>query len=218
MAEKVTFDGDNKLITVHTGFTNIDVGTDIYYPWKLWVLESDNSKYLPAFRAFGGDQTTPNQNAPNYYFLINDWRVRVEDLTIAVNWNLYSDDYDSPYINVNSTILSKNSDLPGIYEVNSSLTGMTNSLTGITDTVNTIDTNVVDLLLDVKHILGLVQSNFRLSNHVYDAYNRLTSVLIKIYYNSTDCDNDVNAFATYTMTSEYDVNTGLLTSYKVVKN
>jgi len=217
MALKVTFDGENKLITINSGVTDIDVGIDIYYEWKKWVLEGDNSKYLAAFRAFGGDPTTTNQTAPNYYFLTNGWIVRAQDLTLSVNWNLYSDDYDSPFENINSTILSKNSDIPGIYEVNNSLTGITLTLSGMNNTINEIDTNVVDLSLDVKHILGLVQSNFRLSDHVYDSGNRLTSVLIKIYYNKDDCNNDVNAFATYTMNSTYDVD-GLLVDYKVVKN
>lgn len=167
------------------------------------VLESDNSKWLAAFRSFGGDPTTINQNAPSYFFLINNWRVIVDSLNIVFDNNLYSDDYESPFVNINSSILSKNSDIPNINAIN-------NSLTGITSALN-------DLSLDIKHILGLSQQNYRLSNHVYDSGNRLTSVIIKIFNNKNDCENNINNFATYTMNAEYDT-TGLLIDYKVTKN
>jgi len=207
---KVTFDGLHKLININSGNTDIDVRVDLYLEWKKWVLEDDNSKWLPAFRTFGGDPTSVNQNAPSYYFLINEWLVKVVYLTISVNDNLYSDDYTTPYINIGSTILSKNSDMPGIENVNNSLTGITNILTGITD-------SLIDLSLDIKHILGLSQQNYRLSNHSYDSENRLISVTIKIFNNKIDCDNNINNFANYTMTAAYDIN-GLLIDYKVVKN
>jgi hypothetical protein len=214
---KVIFDGDNKLITINSGVTDIDVGNDIYLEWKKWVLQSDNSKYLPAFRAFGGDPTTLNQTAPNYYFLINDWIVKVENLIININSNLYSEDFPTPYDNINSTILSKNSDSPGIYDVNSSLQNINTTLTGISNSLSDIDNSILDLNLDMKHVLGLVQSNYRLTNHVYDADGRLTSTKINIFYNASDCSNNINPFATYNMTALYDID-GLLMDYKVVKN
>lgn len=214
---KVTFDGPTRLITVITGVTDLDVKLDVYLPWKQWVEESDNSKWLAAFRAFGGDPTTLNQNAPSYFFLTNGWRLKVEDLIVTIHDNLYSDDYPTPYVNINSTILSKNSDIPGIDTISITLTGITNTLTGITDSLTNIDNSITDLSLDVKHILGLVQQNYRLSEHVYDSGNRLTSVKIKIFNNKADCDNNINSFANYTMTAVYDVN-GLLIDYKVVKN
>jgi hypothetical protein len=200
---KVTFDGANKWIFVNTGITNIDVRVDMYLEWKKWVLESDNSKWLAAFRSFGGDPTTINQNAPSYFFLINNWRVIVDSLNVVFDNNLYSDDYDTPFVNINSSILSKNSDIPNINTIS-------NTLTGITATLN-------DLSLDVKHILGLSQQNYRLSDHVYDSGNRLTSVIIKIFNSKIDCDNNINNFATYTMNAGYDAN-GLLVDYKVTKN
>lgn len=214
---KVTFDGVTKIITINTGITDIDVKLDLYVEWKKWVQESDNSKWLPAFRTFGGDPTTINQNAPSYYFLINNWIVLVQNLNLTIHDNLYSDDYTVPYINSGSTILSKNSDIPGINNVESSLTGITTTLSGITQDLDNISSSIVDLSLDVKHILGLSQQNYRLSGHVYDSGNRLTSVTIKLFYTKSDCDNNVNNFANYTMNASYDAN-GLLIDYKVVKN
>lgn len=54
---KVTFDGPNKLIIIHSGVTEIDVEQDMYLPWKEWVMDG-HSMYLAAFRTFGGDPTT----------------------------------------------------------------------------------------------------------------------------------------------------------------
>lgn len=214
---KVTFDGSTRIISVNTGVSYIDVKNDIYLEWKKWVQESDNSKWLAAFRAFGGDPTTSNQNAPSYFFLTNDWIVQVENLMLTVGDNLYSDDYAVPYLNINSTILSKNSDIPGIEPIGNTLTGITESLTGITNTLIDISDSIDYLIFDVKHILGLVQQNYRLSGHVYDSENRLTSVTIKIFNSKNDCDNNINSFANYTMSAAYDSN-GLLIDYKVVKN
>jgi len=203
---KVTFDGSAKIITINSGVTSIDVKTDLYLEWKQWVLEGDNSKWLAAFRSFGGDPTTLNQNAPSYFFLTNNWIVKIENLNVAIQDNLYSDDYDIPYLNINSTILSKNSDIPSI-----------DSLTGITETLSDMNNTIIDISFDVKHILGLSQQNYRLSNHVYDDDFRLTSVTIKLFNTKTDCNNNVNSFANYTMNAAYDDN-GLLIDYKVVKN
>ena len=199
---KVQFDGQNRLIIINTGITDIDVRVDLYLEWKNWVLQDNNSQWLAAFRAFGGDPTTVNQNAPSYYFLINNWLVKVENLPVTFNDNLYSDDYTTPFINNGSTILSKNTDIPNIDPINSVLTGLTES--------------IQEISLDIKHILGLSQQNYRLSDHVYDSSNRLTSVIIKLFKTKDDCDFDINEFATYNMNAVYD-NVGLLIDYKVVK-
>lgn len=208
MAEKVTFDGPNKLIIIKTGVTDLSVKDDIYIPWKQWVID-EGSMYLSAFRSFGGDPTTLNQNAPSYYFLTNNWRVKAENVSITLHENLYSDDYSNPFIIINSSVLSKNSDIPGIEGVNNELTGITSILTGISN-------DIQDIGVDVKLILGLSQHNYRLFNHVYDSGQRLLSVLIKLYNTSSDCNNDLNSFAQYQMNATYDSN-GLLTDYKVVK-
>jgi hypothetical protein len=80
------------------------------------------------------------------------------------------------------------------------------------------DYECVDALFDdVQLILGLVQSNFRITSPVYNANHLLTSATIKIYSNASDCTNDTNALATYSMTAVYNANNEM-TAYKVVKN
>ena len=80
------------------------------------------------------------------------------------------------------------------------------------------DYECVDALFDdVQLILGLVQNNFRITDAVYDSNHLLTSATIKIYANASDCTNDTNAIATYSMTAVYNAENEM-TSYKVVKN
>lgn len=107
---KVTFSGTNRTITVNSGVTSIDVTIDVYSEWKEWVLISNNAKYPQAIRTFGGDETTFGQFAPSYFFLTNGWRLVVDNLTLLVTGNLYTNEGDSPFLNVNSNITHKTTD------------------------------------------------------------------------------------------------------------
>ncbi len=107
MAEKVTFDGPNKIINVNFGETEIDAQRDLYSAWKRWTLTAPsaagipyNAGYLPAFRTTGGDPVGAGQAISGYFFLINGWRVRSweGDHFLTVNGNLYVDEGGSPFI------------------------------------------------------------------------------------------------------------------------
>lgn len=76
LLHKVTFDGENRLIIIAPGVTDIDVKVDIYSDWKEWVRVRDYSKYPRALRTIGGDATTPGERAGDLYFLMNGWRIR----------------------------------------------------------------------------------------------------------------------------------------------
>ena len=81
-----------------------------------------------------------------------------------------------------------------------------------------MDYECVDVLWDdVQLILGLVQNNFRITDAVYDSNHQLVSNTIKIFANASDCENDVNSIATYSMEAIYN-SEGETTSYKVIKN
>jgi len=94
-----TFDGDNLLIIMDNGTTEIDAQI-LYSDWKEWQLLSDNSKYYEAFRTIGGDSLTPTVEAGDYYFLRNDygWRIRPYegDHELTINGNLYGNDTTLP--------------------------------------------------------------------------------------------------------------------------
>lgn len=77
-------------------------------------------------------------------------------------------------------------------------------------------TYMTEMKADIKRILGLTQENFRITDHVYTGDN-LDSATIKIFNNSSDCDNDVNPLETYYMVALYD-SSGKLIDYKVTRN
>jgi hypothetical protein len=96
----VTFDGPNKLIRVNTGITSLDVRVDLYSNWKEWMVLGDNSKYLPAFSAIGGDQIAAGQFLGSTYFLENGWKIKLweGDHTLTVVGNLYTRDGSSAFV------------------------------------------------------------------------------------------------------------------------
>lgn len=100
MAEKATFDGPSKIITIVNGETEIDTQRDLYSAWKRWVVINDNSKYLQAFRTVGGDPIGAGQSVSPYFFLLNGWRVRSWEGQhfLTVDGNLFVDEGGSPFI------------------------------------------------------------------------------------------------------------------------
>lgn len=73
---------------------------DIFRAWADWMLLSDNSKYLPAFSATGGDDLGGGLLIPPYYFLLNGWRVRPMEAnhTLTITGNLFVDGGGTPLV------------------------------------------------------------------------------------------------------------------------
>lgn len=93
-----TFDGENLIITLDSGVTNID-WIDIYSDWKDWMLADPlNRGYPEAFRTTGGDPLNLLLDAGKYWFLRNDygWRIKPpeEHITILAAGNLAPEDAD----------------------------------------------------------------------------------------------------------------------------
>jgi hypothetical protein len=102
---KVTFDGENRIIRVNEGVTEINIKTDIYSDWKEWVKSMpDNAGWLPAIRTIGGDNTVAGQRAGDIYFLINNWKLYIDLTKVKVTGVLFSDNFDSAYFDNNGTI------------------------------------------------------------------------------------------------------------------
>ena len=99
--QKVHFDGPNKYIVINQGFSVIDAQTDIYSGWKEWIAQLDNSKYLQAITAIGGDPITDTQKVGITYFLENGWRLKLPetDGVYLIDGNLYTrEPGDSPVL------------------------------------------------------------------------------------------------------------------------
>ncbi len=99
MTDKVTFDGENKLIIVNQDETVLDVRDDIYSAWKRWAANADNAKYAAAMRSVGGDPLPGGRFLGSTFFLLNGWKIRPfeGDHTLNVQGNLYSEDGASPF-------------------------------------------------------------------------------------------------------------------------
>lgn len=98
---RVTFDGENRLIYVSDGATEVDIRRDVYSDWKEWVQTYDNEKWLSAIRSIGGDPLGDSKYAGDIYFLINGWRLVVNLTKVKITGALYSDDYDTAYYDGN---------------------------------------------------------------------------------------------------------------------
>lgn len=87
---------------------------ELYSRWCDWIAEGDNAKYLPAFRAVGGDDLGGGLSIPPYYFLLNGWRVRPMEANhnLIITGNLFVEGGGVPVVqtigtfqvNVNYTV------------------------------------------------------------------------------------------------------------------
>lgn len=98
-AEKVSFNGVTKRITVNSGVTSLDIRTDVYSAWIRWLERETNTQYLPAMR-FTGLDPIPGGFTGATYFTINGWKLCYDPNIVAVSGVLYSDDYDTAFWSV----------------------------------------------------------------------------------------------------------------------
>ena len=98
--QKVSFDGENKLILINFGETSINVGDDIYSNWKEWMQVRENAKFAQAMSAIGGQPTVGVQKVGTTYFLENGWRIRTweGDHRLQLEGNLFTTEGDSPFV------------------------------------------------------------------------------------------------------------------------
>lgn len=118
------FDGENKLIYVNPVITAVNVKEDVYSDWKEWALVRDNAKFLPAIRTTGGDPVGGGEFTGDVYFLINGWRIII-DHSLNIDGVIYSDDFPSPFVQVEGTQIVTN-------KVSSLVTVVAPQISGIT--------------------------------------------------------------------------------------
>lgn len=93
----ITFDSTNKRIVLDSTYVDVK---DIYSRWKEWVRIGDNSKFLPAFRAIGGDSLGGGLFISLYTFLTNGWRIRPMESshTLEIHGNITVDGGGDPVV------------------------------------------------------------------------------------------------------------------------
>ena len=96
LAEKVSFNGTTKRITVNAGVTALDIREDVYSAWVRWVELDDNARFRLAMRVSGFDPI-PGGFTGATYFMTNGWKLEYDPNTVAIAGVLYSDDYATPY-------------------------------------------------------------------------------------------------------------------------
>jgi hypothetical protein len=97
---KVQFVGQEKVILVNPGETELDVRKDIYSPWKKWLQDFHNTGFLPALRTIGGEEIGTGTNISPYFFLLNGWRIRPfeGDHQLVIQGNLFVDGGGNPFL------------------------------------------------------------------------------------------------------------------------
>jgi len=103
----VTFDGDNLLVDLPSGVTNLDAQEDFYETWKTYLLTrkadgSSNLVYPQVFRPIAGDDiVTGILQYAGMFFFRNDlgWRLRLpdEDITVTLTGNFALQDPSIPF-------------------------------------------------------------------------------------------------------------------------
>jgi hypothetical protein len=98
----IAFDAATKRIILDSASVT---ASELFSRWEDWMLLSDNSKYLPAFRHAGGDDLGGGLSIPNYLFLANGWRVRPMESShnLTITGNLFVDGGGVPVVSTLGT-------------------------------------------------------------------------------------------------------------------
>jgi hypothetical protein len=99
-AQKVTFDGPNKLILINDGVMDIDFRIDVYSNWKEWSLTDINAKFLSALSVVGGDPLPGARILGSTFFLENGWRIRSwdGDHILTITGNVFTREGEDPVL------------------------------------------------------------------------------------------------------------------------
>lgn len=101
-AQKVTFDGFQKLILINEGETEINFRVDVYSAWKEWVKEPNhiNAAFEPAIIAIGGDPLPGDRALGTTFFLENGWRMRTWEGShaLTVTGNVFTREGDPLFV------------------------------------------------------------------------------------------------------------------------
>jgi hypothetical protein len=129
LGHKVTFDGENRLIRINEGVTELDMQIEVYSDWKEWVALENNLKWYPPFSTVGGEPTVAGQRLDVTYFLINGWKFKpfpgqynltivgnvfdIDGGDIKVPADVVAGDPNNITININTSVIVRQIDSGG---------------------------------------------------------------------------------------------------------
>lgn len=154
---KVSFYGEERLIVVNYGYTELDVKIDLYSAWKEWSIQEHNTKYLPAFSVIGGDPITDILNLGTTFFCENGWKIRPFEgnHTLTIYGNLYTRDGSPLFVptvgNYNVLIQMIKSNLIDTIKIGSGVTTQDKE-----DIKNLIFTSIIESDLTLNDILKIM--------------------------------------------------------------
>lgn len=155
----IAFDAATKRIILDSASVT---ASEIFSRWEDWMLLSDNSKYLPAFRHAGGDDLGGGLSIPNYLFLSNGWRVRPMEIShnLTITGNLFVDGGGVPVVSTLGTFqVNVNYTVPVQAQGISTSGGSGPTASEIADSVRTELAPELARLLELAMLHGLDPSN-----------------------------------------------------------
>jgi hypothetical protein len=100
---KVTFHGEQRLISINSNVSEIIVRVDLYSTWKDWAISGDNTKYTQAFRYAGGDLILDNSLSLETYVLLNGWKISLSH-DCVFDGIITTDNETTPFVSNTTTI------------------------------------------------------------------------------------------------------------------
>lgn len=104
MSSNVTFQGNQRIISIHHSMVEVNVRVDLYSEWKKWAIQGNNTKYLPAFRYAGGDVIIDNTLSTETYVLLNGWKISIGQ-NCVVDGIIKTEDGSAPFIHNNGSLV-----------------------------------------------------------------------------------------------------------------
>lgn len=151
MADIVTFDGPNKIITeIDAGGDNTLDVAEIYSEWKVWATLSDNLKFEQAMSIVGGDEISATQSLGFSVFMENGWRIRPAESShkLTLVGNIFTREAgESVFV-----------DTIGSFNVNTET-----QVSSLIDIVN-LETSLANLEVDIALIRAMTVNNVVITN------------------------------------------------------
>lgn len=154
----MTFDGVQRLIILTEETIS---AKEIYSYWKLWVMDENNARFLPALSAIGGDPISDVLSLGTTFFLENGWKIRPKSSNhlLTLNGNLYTRDGTSPLVpaigSYNVLVSMARSNLIDTVSTGGGSGGLTasqnNALMGIPPSLQAINRGVQKASLLIPH-------------------------------------------------------------------